>query len=115
MKRRGDGLPFIEPMKALTVPDLPAGRWLYEVKFDGYRALSLKAGREVRLISRNRTSFNKDYPQLIDAFEMLRAKHVIIDGEITALDENGRSSFQLLQSYKIGKQAPLIYYAFDLL
>jgi bifunctional non-homologous end joining protein LigD len=42
---------FIEPMNALPVRDLPVGDWLYELKFDGYRALSFKAGKEVRLIS----------------------------------------------------------------
>ena len=53
---------FIEPMRALEVRDLPAGDWLYEMKFDGYRALAFKAGKEVRLISRNRTNFDNDYP-----------------------------------------------------
>jgi bifunctional non-homologous end joining protein LigD len=47
---------FIEPMKALPVRELPVGDWLYELKFDGYRALAFKAGKEVRLISRNRSS-----------------------------------------------------------
>jgi bifunctional non-homologous end joining protein LigD len=81
-------------MMALRVPNLPAGNWLYELKFDGYRALAFKADNEVRLVSRNRTSFNKDFPQLIDALKFLTAKNVIIDGEITALDQNGKS-FQL--------------------
>jgi bifunctional non-homologous end joining protein LigD len=58
---------FIEPMKALVVRDLPAGDWLYELKFDGYRALAFKAGKEVRLISWNRTNVDNDYPQLIEA------------------------------------------------
>jgi hypothetical protein len=89
---------FIEPMKALVVRDLPAGDWLYEMKFDGYRALAFKAGKEVRLISRNRTNFDNDYPPLIDALKLLRAKQAIIDGEIAALDDEGKSSFQLLQS-----------------
>jgi bifunctional non-homologous end joining protein LigD len=102
-------------MRALQVRDLPVGNWLYEVKFDGYRALAFKDDKEVRLVSRNRTVFNKDYPQLVDALKMLTAEHVIIDGEITALDDEGKSSFQLLQSYKTGKQAPLVYYVFDLL
>jgi bifunctional non-homologous end joining protein LigD len=52
---------------------------------------------------------------LLEALKSLRAKNFIIDGEIAALDENGKSSFQLLQSYGIRKNIPLIYYAFDLL
>jgi bifunctional non-homologous end joining protein LigD len=47
---------FIEPMRALPIRDLPVGDWLYELKFDGYRALAFKVGKEVRLISRNRTT-----------------------------------------------------------
>jgi bifunctional non-homologous end joining protein LigD len=106
---------FIEPMKALRVRELPTGNWLYEMKFDGYRALAFKAGAEVRLLSRNRTLFNDNYPVLVDALKSLKAKNFIIDGEIAALDQHGRSSFQLLQSYGIRKQIPLVYYAFDLL
>jgi bifunctional non-homologous end joining protein LigD len=53
---------FIEPMKALAVTELPVGDWLYELKFDGYPALAFKAAKEVRLISRNRTNFDNDYP-----------------------------------------------------
>ena len=85
------------------------------MKFDGYRALAFKVGKEVRLLSRNRTLFNNNYPVLVDALKSLRAKSFIIDGEITALDAEGRTSFQLLQSYGGNKQTPLIYYAFDLL
>jgi bifunctional non-homologous end joining protein LigD len=106
---------FIEPMKALPVTDLPVGDWLYEMKFDGYRALAFKSGSEVRLLSRNRTLFNDNYPQLVDSLKALKAKSFIIDGEIAALDEQGRSSFQLLQSYALRKGIPLVYYAFDLL
>jgi bifunctional non-homologous end joining protein LigD len=106
---------FIEPMKALRVTDLPVGDWIYELKFDGYRALAFKAGKEARLISRNRTNFDNDYPQLIDALKSLTAKQATLDGEIAALDDQGRSSFQLLQSYGKAKQTPIVYYAFDLL
>jgi bifunctional non-homologous end joining protein LigD len=60
-------------MKALPVKELPVGNWLYELKFDGYRALAFKAGKEVRLLSRNRTNFNDNYPQLIDALKLLPA------------------------------------------
>ena len=108
-------LSFIEPMNALPVRELPVGNWIYELKFDGYRALAFKADKEVRLVSRNRTVFNNDYPQLIDSLKLLTAKAATIDGEIAALDQNGKSSFQLLQSYGKTKQTPLVYYAFDLL
>ena len=59
--------------------------------------------------------FTDDYPQLMHSLKLLRAKSAIIDGEITALDDEGKSSFQLLQLYGIGKRTPLVYYAFDLL
>jgi bifunctional non-homologous end joining protein LigD len=109
MKQDGaSNLFFIEPMMALRVADLPVGNWIYELKFDGYRALAFKADKEVRLVSRNRKSFNNDYPQVVDALKSLKAKNFIIDGEITALDPNGRSSFQLLQSYGSSQQTPLV-------
>jgi bifunctional non-homologous end joining protein LigD len=101
-------------MQALSVEKLPEGDWLYEIKLDGYRALAFKNGKEVRLISRNNKPLN--YPQLVDALKSLPAEHVILDGEIVALDEKGRSSFQLLQVFKSSDQrVPLVYYAFDLL
>ena len=105
---------FIEPMQALPVAKLPDGDWLYEVKLDGYRALAFKDGKDVRLISRNNKPLN--YPQLLDSLKLLAVEQVILDGEIVALDEKGRSSFQLLQVYKSSQQCvPLVYYAFDLL
>jgi bifunctional non-homologous end joining protein LigD len=106
---------FIEPMKALRVTALPAGDWVYELKYDGYRSLAFKSGSDVQLVSRNRTNFNKAYPHLIDALKSLSAKNAIIDGEIAALNQNGKPSFQLLQAYRKSKATPLIYYAFDLL
>jgi bifunctional non-homologous end joining protein LigD len=90
----GPSFSFIEPMKALSVQALPVGRWIYEVKFDGYRALAFKSGNETRLFSRNQKAFN--YPELLDALKSLPAVHFVIDGEITALDPKGKSSFQLL-------------------
>jgi bifunctional non-homologous end joining protein LigD len=101
-------------MQALAVEKLPEGDWLYEVKLDGDRALAFKDGKEVRLISRNNKPFN--YFQLLDALKSLPADRVILDGEIVALDEKGRSSFQLLQVFKSSEQrVPLVYYVFDLL
>ena len=100
-------------MKALPVEKLPEGDWLYEIKFDGYRALTFKDGKAVRLISRNNKPL--DYPQLLDSLKLLPADYVILDGEIAALDEKGRSSFQLLQLFKKSGGVPLVYYVFDLL
>jgi len=100
-------------MKALPVGKLPEGDWLYEIKFDGYRALAFKDGKDVCLVSRNKKAF--DYPQLLDALKKLPADRVILDGEIAALDEKGRSSFQLLQMFKSSGDVPLVYYVFDLL
>jgi ATP-dependent DNA ligase len=48
------------------------GDWLYEIKFDGYRALAFKEGRDVKLVSRNEKAF--DYPQLLDAFEEVASR-----------------------------------------
>jgi bifunctional non-homologous end joining protein LigD len=60
MKQRpASSFSFIEPMKALLVPALPAGNWLYEMKYDGYRALAFKSGSDVQLVSRNQTSFKR--------------------------------------------------------
>ena len=100
-------------MKALPVQELPTGDWLYEIKFDGYRALAFKDGKNVRLVSRNKNAF--DYPPLLEALKKLPAEHVILDGEIAALDEKGRSSFQLLQLFKSSEGIPMVYYVFDLL
>src|SRR6516165_827321 len=68
--------------------------WLYEIKFDGHRALAFKDGKDVRLVSRNKKAF--DYPQLVDSLKSIPTEHVILDGEIAALDEKGRASFQLI-------------------
>src|ERR1700736_6821498 len=84
-------LSFIEPMNPLRVRELPVGNWIYELKFDGYRALAFKDGKDARLVSRNRTNFNKDYPQLVDSLRLLTANKVIIDGEITALHSRSSS------------------------
>jgi bifunctional non-homologous end joining protein LigD len=67
----------------------------------------------VSLVSRNKKAF--DYPQLLDALRKLPAERVIVDGEIAALDEKGRSPFQLLQLFRRSGDVPLVYDVFDLL
>ena len=107
---------FVPPMKCLLVEHLPVGKeWLYEIKFDGYRALGIKRTSGVQLISRNQKPFH--YPDVLEALERLKASEVVVDGEIIATDEEGRSSFQSLQGYDVSGQErpPLFFYLFDLL
>jgi bifunctional non-homologous end joining protein LigD len=107
---------FVEPMKARLAARPPKGDWSYEIKFDGFRALALKGGSQVRLLSRNGKDFGAKFPEVMEAVLALRLQDAIIDGEIVALDSGGRSSFQLLQTRELGdERPPLFFYAFDLL
>ena len=107
---------FVEPMKALLAESPPRGDWLYEIKFDGFRAIALKGGNETRLLSRNEKDFGGKFPEVIESISELRVRDAIIDGEIVALDEKGLSSFQLLQAFELGQERPpIFFYAFDLL
>jgi bifunctional non-homologous end joining protein LigD len=108
---------FVEPMKAVLVENLPKGDdWIYELKFDGVRALGIKRGKEIDLVSRNAKDFTAKFPEVTDALKKLPCKEAILDGEIVALDEEGRSSFQLLQARELSGERPSIfYYVFDLI
>jgi bifunctional non-homologous end joining protein LigD len=108
-------LKFVEPMKAVTAPAPPEdGAWIYEVKFDGFRVLAIKNGREVELWSRNQKRLDERFPEVARAVAKLSAKSCLLDGEVCALDAQGRSSFQLLQNAGETNH-PVVYYAFDLL
>lgn len=108
---------FVEPMKAKAVTSPPTDDgWIYEVKFDGFRALTLKHGKTLSLISRTEKDMTDKFPEVTEALQELALPDCILDGEIVALDEKGRSSFQMLQAYDLGReQPPLCYYVFDLL
>ena len=108
---------FIEPMKAKLVEEPPPnGDWLYELKFDGIRLIGVKNGDRVSLLSRNENDLTKRFPEIVDAIKTLPARECVIDGEVVALDEEGRSSFQLLQAREMeGRKSPAYFYAFDLL
>ncbi len=110
-------LEFIPPMKATLLSKPPGhGDWMYELKFDGYRALALKSGGEIRLLSSNEKDLSARFPEIAEAVGSVAAKSAVLDGEIVALDEEGRSLFQLLQALEIGEaRPPLAYYVFDLL
>jgi bifunctional non-homologous end joining protein LigD len=104
-------------MKARLVESVPTtGDWSYELKFDGFRACAVKDGGKVNLVSRNGNELRSRFPEIADAVKELAVDECVIDGEIVALDEKGRSSFQLLQAIELeGRKAPLRFYVFDLL
>ena len=108
---------FIEPMKAKLVEKPPAtGAWIYELKFDGIRLIGVKRDDKVSLLSRNENELTKRFPEIGEAMKDLPARECVIDGELVALDEEGRSSFQLLQAREMeGRKSPVYFYAFDLL
>jgi bifunctional non-homologous end joining protein LigD len=104
---------FIEPMLLLPAEELPEGpEWIYELKLDGFRALAIKTGGEVRLRSRNDKNFNQKYPGIARALAAL-PDETVIDGEVVALDAAGRPSFNALQNGAVG--AAIIYYVFDVM
>jgi bifunctional non-homologous end joining protein LigD len=108
---------FIEPMKAKLVEKPPAiGAWIYELKFDGIRLIGVKRDEKVSLLSRNENELADRFPEIVEAVKTLPARNCVIDGEVVALDEEGRSSFQLLQAREMeGRMNPVYFYAFDLL
>ncbi len=99
--------------------------WLFEIKWDGYRAIAFIEGGTIRLVSRNQNDLTARYPELKDLPEFIKAKTAILDGEVVALDSEGRASFSLMQQrtgFKPGghrtaakADIPVLYYAFDLL
>src|SRR5436190_12493419 len=105
---------FIEPMLLWWTSKLPESKdWTYEIKWDGYRAIAFKTGGKVHLRSRNDNDFALRYPGVTQALSSL-PDNTVIDGEIVALDESGRPSFNVLQNYGTG-QALVFYYVFDVL
>jgi DNA ligase D-like protein (predicted ligase) len=105
---------FIGPMYALSVQNIPEGKeWLYEVKFDGYRCLAARDSSGVTLWSRRGNLFTDQFPHIEKACEQL-PPGTLLDGEIIALDKNGRISFNLLQHHRSHAQA-LLFYAFDVI
>ena len=116
---RGDSkMPkFVEPELATLVTAVPEGKeWLHELKFDGYRIFCRIDGGRVSLLTRNAQDWTSRFGALAQAAKKLDVRQALIDGEVIAVQEDGRHSFQLLQnSLKHGDSANLLYYAFDLL
>ena len=100
-------------MLATAAARLPVGNeWTYEVKWDGYRTLALKNGERVTLWSRNLKDATAQYRSVARSIARLRSDSLLLDGEIVALDEQGRPSFQALHHQAAHT---LVYYAFDAL
>lgn len=105
----------IIPMLA-TLTDEPFDDkdWLYEIKYDGYRAVAYLDGDEVNIMSRKNLSFNKKFYPVVEALQELNMQ-AVFDGEIVALTEEGKSEFQLLQNWQKNGEGELVYYVFDIL
>jgi len=103
-------------MQAMLVDSIRPGDWIYEIKFDGYRALALRGGNQTRILSRNQKDLGKKFQIIADSIAGLNVQDAVLDGEIVALDDKGRPSFQLLQGFDMGLvRPPIVFYAFDLL
>ncbi|HYF30350.1 MAG TPA: DNA ligase D [Chitinophagaceae bacterium] len=105
----------IQPMLA-TLVDKPLDEpgWLYELKWDGYRALSYINNGKIDIRSRNNKSFNETYYPVYNALKQWDVK-AVVDGEIAVVDENGFSDFADLQAWRSEADGQLMYYVFDLL
>ena len=107
---------FIEPMKAQLTdqPAFDSPEWLFEIKWDGYRAIAEIDKSGNKLYSRNGLTFDKAYPKVFEALKSIK-KNAIIDGEIVVFDEHGKPNFQKLQNYKNKDKYVIQYYVFDII
>ena len=116
--------PTYEPMMAvLTAEPFDDDEWLFEVKWDGHRCLA-NLGTSTRLTSRTRRDMTAQFPELIDMHRQLAARNAVVDGEIVALDREGRPSFERMQDRfhrtpeelaRNKGRVPVQFLAFDLL
>lgn len=116
----------IHPMLATLVTEpFDDAQWLYEVKWDGYRAVAFVSNGEGRMVSRNQNDLTGEFPEIARELAKLKLQSAIFDGEVVALDEEGRSSFSLMQQRtgmthpgtrtRRDASVPIVYYIFDLL
>ena len=105
----------LSPMLA-TLTDEPFDKpgWVFEVKWDGYRAVAALDGKKVELLSRNAKSFNEKFYVVHDALKALNIR-AVLDGEIVVLGENGQADFGALQNWRSEADGSLIYFVFDII
>lgn len=117
---------LIRPMLATSIEKpFDSDEWLYEIKWDGYRSVAFLEDGTLRLVSRNQNDMTALYPELADLPRSVRARHAVLDGEVVAVDAQGRPSFSLMQQrtgIRHGRfrapgrtEVPVYYYAFDLI
>jgi bifunctional non-homologous end joining protein LigD len=113
-KKASPRVGFIESMECLTVSKLPEGPdWSYEIKLDGYRLEAVKTKGEITLYSRRGNILNRKFHYIATALEKL-PDNTVLDGELVALDSEGKSDFGLLQNFR-SAEPNIHYYVFDLL
>jgi bifunctional non-homologous end joining protein LigD len=110
----------IQPMLATLVDEpFDDDEWLFEIKWDGFRAIAFVDDGRVRLTSRNQNDLTAEFPGLKEIATRAKARQAILDGEIVALDDQGRPSFSLMQQRGLGgpggRGIAIVYYCFDLL
>jgi DNA ligase D-like protein (predicted ligase) len=105
---------FIEPMECLPVEKVPIGdHWTYELKLDGYRLEAVKTKGKVALYSRRGNDLTKRFDYIAASLASL-PDDTVIDGELVALDKEGKPSFNLLQNFR-SAASHIVFYAFDIL
>ncbi len=100
-----------------TLSDEPAfddPAWVFEIKWDGYRAIAELDGSNSKLYSRNGLLFDKAYPKVFEALTKIKKK-AVLDGEIVVYDKSGKPSFQAIQNYNARQNAPIQFQVFDCL
>ena len=107
----------VDAMLALLTDKIPTGKdWLFEIKYDGYRIISFVENKKVKLKTRNNTDYTSKFNSISKSLAKLCKNHsVILDGELVAFDESGRSDFSLLQSEIKNNESNLTYVVFDIL
>jgi bifunctional non-homologous end joining protein LigD len=124
---RRSGMPkLVQPMLATLIKEpFSDPEWLFEIKWDGIRAICFIDKKKMRLMSRNQLDIGFRYPEFSKIFDFIDADRAILDGEIVVPDKDGFPSFQLLQSRmglqdksqieRMHRERPILYYVFDLL
>jgi bifunctional non-homologous end joining protein LigD len=117
---------FVRPMLATSIEKpFDSDEWLYEIKWDGYRSVAFLDNGKLRLVSRNDNDMTALYPELANLPTLVHARRAVLDGEVVAIDEEGRPSFSLMQQrtgIRHGRfrapgrtEVPVLYYVFDLI